>query len=526
MRWFRTATTALLLISLLVTLSSAQIPCRLVSVAFAGWQQLQELASRGLQILNYQNGVLAALASDEQISALRSSGWVVRVLDTQPEPDSYYLAYIPDGVAAEALSGMVYYSYQPGVEIVRASASAAGGLSARGIGLVKLPLAMKIAQAAAAEREIAQGTLGHSPDIQTMVDAVSSTSLVGHVCKLQDDDDQAYCNALGTRYSYATASLIQVADYLKSQLSGYGLSVAEDAFTYNGYPISNVVAELPGTGPNSNHIVILSAHYDSTSRDPFVAAPGADDNGSGTAGVLEAARILSQHTFDRTIRFVLFAGEEQGLIGSARYANLASAHGDVIDGVINLDMIGYESVPPGDHIVEVHAGLDPASNALADAIIANVAEYGIQLEVQKITSGATNRSDHASFWNVGYPAVLGIEDFDDFNPYYHSTSDTLSNMQTPMMVEYTRVCVATVAELAGEWSAEGPTLTATATQTHTPTAEVTQTATPTPSTTPTLVEYTPRLFLPLVNRHGVFWGTASMSRQVDLASVRDAETRR
>ena len=119
-----------------------------------------------------------------------------------------------------------------------------------------------------------------------------------------------------------------------------------------------------------------------------------------------------------------------------------------LTGVINLDMIGYESVPPNDHIVEVHAGVNPALDCSGDVLVRNIAEYGLQLIPQTITSGATTRSDHASFWNQGYPAILGIEDFQDFNPYYHSPNDTLANMETPLMVEYTKACVATLAELA------------------------------------------------------------------------------
>ena len=501
MRWFRTAIIALLLVALLVTLASAQMPRRLVSVEFSTWEQLQQLASRGLHILNYQGGVLAALATEEQIATMRFEGWVVRVLDLQPDPDDYYLFYLPGEASQESLGNVSHYAYQTGIEIVRASEAEVAELSAHGIGLVKLPRAMKIPQTAPSRAPVVQGAPGYSPSVQDMVDGVSSALLVGHVCKLQDDDGQETCNTQGSRYSYNTAGLTEAAEYIRGELSACGLTVSYDPFDYNNYPMNNVVAELPGKGPNSNHIVILCAHYDSTSRDPFVAAPGADDNASGTAAVLEAARILSQTEFDRTVRFVLFAGEEQGLIGSAHYANQISACGDLVDAVINLDMIGYESVPPDDHIVEVHAGLDPASNALADAIIANVAEYGAQLEVQKITSGATNRSDHASFWNVGYPAVLGIEDFNDFNPYYHSTSDTLSNMRIPMMVEYTRVCVATLAELAGEWSATEPTPTATATLLPTPTVTATHTPTATATATPTEVAQTTTWFLPLINRY-------------------------
>jgi Zn-dependent M28 family amino/carboxypeptidase len=165
--------------------------------------------------------------------------------------------------------------------------------------------------------------------------------------------------------------------------------------------------------------------------------------------VLEAARILSQQRFSRTLRFVHFAGEEQWLRGSAEYARQARERGDLIDGVINLDMIAYESAPPCDHIVEIHAGEMPASVAVADALVSAIAAYGLQLEPQLITATATWRSDHGSFWQQGYAAVLGIEDFDDLNPHYHTTGDTLSNMDSHLMVEFSKGAVAAMAHLGG-----------------------------------------------------------------------------
>ena len=327
-----------------------------------------------------------------------------------------------------------------------------------------------------------QASPAYSPGIQAMVDAVSPTLLVHHVCKLQDDDALAYCNALGTRYSRATAKLGEAAQYLYDQYTALGLSVTYDAFIGWSRPMTNVVAELPGVGPGSEYVYIICAHYDSVSQNPYEVAPGADDNASGSAAVLEAARILSGHQFAGTLRFVHFAGEELGLLGSAHYAEQAFARRDVIKGVVNLDMIAYESVPPNDHIVEIHSGADdPASVALADALIQNVDEYGLLLTPQKITVGATRLSDHASFWNYGYPAILGIEDFDDLNPYYHSKDDTLANMRTDMMVEFTKASIATLAELASlPAAAETPTPSASPTGTPlpTPTAKLSRTATP------------------------------------------------
>ena len=331
-----------------------------------------------------------------------------------------------------------------------------------------------------------------NPDIQAMVDAVSPDSLVNYVCKLQDDDALAYCNELGSRYSYNTLELDQAASYLYGQLSAAGLSVGYDVFVSNGTTMKNVAAELPGAGLQSGGIYIICAHYDSTSSDPYNAAPGADDNASGSAAVLEAARILSQHRFAHTLRFVLFAGEEQGLRGSAHYAAAAHDRGDSIEGVINLDMIGYESVPPNDHRVELHAGTDPASIALADAMMAAISVYGVQLAPEKITSGATTRSDHASFWSQGYPAVLGIEDQQDSSPYYHKNMDTLAHMRTSLMVQFTKAGVATLAEIASPLSMSTPTDTSTPTFTPTQTATATATSTATRSATPTFTR-TPTL---------------------------------
>jgi len=474
MRIAWTLMTVLLLTVLLVMSINASIERRLVTVSYEGWDQLQQLASWGLQIINYQGEILAALSYDAQIMQLRQMGFEVRVLDPAPDPNRYYLAYpFPGGDHAALAEAEAAYPYGEDAFIIKAAPDQAEILAMRGVDVVKLPHSVIFPRRLPMLSTL-QASLAYSPAVQAMVDAVSPTLLIHHVCKLQDDDDLDYCNELGTRYSYATAKLDEAAQYLYNEYASLGLSVAYDPFVYNSKPMTNVVAELPGVGPDSDRIYILCAHYDSISNNPYSVAPGADDNASGSAAVLEAARILSQYQFPHTLRFIHFAGEEQGLRGSAHYAQQAFQRGDRIEGVINLDMIAYETVPPNDHIVEIHAGTAPASIALADALIDNIAEYGLDLVAQKIITGATSRSDHSSFWNRGYPAILGIEDFGDFNPYYHSQDDTLAHMQTQMMVEYTKAGVSTLAELAS--------------QSHTPPP------TPTPTCTPV------RMYLPTVRK--------------------------
>ncbi len=403
-----------------------------------------------MRIINYQGDVFAALCSDEQIRQLRRFGFQVQVLDAKPATDvaPYYLAYpapgdeFPTWPQVEAL-----YPYARDVYIVKAPPAQVEDLARQGIQIVKLPPSIVVSRMLPDTYRPA-GKLGYRRSIQAMVDAVSPTLLIQHICKLQDDDSADYCNEQGTRYSYASAKLNEAAQYIYRQYKALGMQVTYEPFIHNSTVMTNVVAELPGIGPASDHIYILCAHYDSTSNDPYHIAPGADDNASGSAAVLEVARVLRRYSFSHTLRFIHFAGDEQGLLGSAHYAAQAAQRGDVIVGVINLDMIAYESVPPNDHIVEIHAGPNPASIALADALISQITKYGLLLRPEKIKNGATGRSDHVSFWNQGYPAILCIEDLQDFNPYYHSTKDTLSRLQPQMMVEFAKACVATLAELA------------------------------------------------------------------------------
>jgi len=223
------------------------------------------------------------------------------------------------------------------------------------------------------------------------------------------------------------------------------MNAFQQTFPMSSYDCENVVGEQQGTTYPDQYWIVCG-HLDCTSTNPYVDAPGADDNASGSAAVLEAARILSQYEFKYSIRFLCFGGEEQGLWGSAYYASQASAAGDDILGVVNLDMILYG--PPPDDVLWVSynaqsTGLGLAMEAISDtyvpALVTNV-EYN---------PGMT-ASDHASFWSNGYAAVLGIEQEVYSNPFYHQTSDMLSNylLFFPFGTNCTRSAIATIAYLA------------------------------------------------------------------------------
>ncbi len=208
----------------------------------------------------------------------------------------------------------------------------------------------------------------------------------------------------------------------------------------------NVIGTLPGT-TEPNQQVIICGHYDNTSEMPSSRAPGSDDNGSGSIAVIEAARVLTAMDYHKTIKFCFWTGEEQGLLGSAAYAADAAARGDDIVGVFNFDMIAWDG--NGDNSVELHCGTMPSSLDLGNLFNEVVTDYGITLTPDILTWNSTDRSDHASFWDNNYPAMLGIEDFSsDFNPYYHTTSDNMQHIDSTLFYNFARAGAGAVATLA------------------------------------------------------------------------------
>lgn len=228
----------------------------------------------------------------------------------------------------------------------------------------------------------------------------------------------------------------------------YGLDTSIQSGTYSGRAYNNVVGVHYGT-TRPDDIYIIGAHYDSVSN------PGADDNASGVAGVLEAARVLSQYQSDATIVFIAFDREEDGLIGSYGYAGLHA--GDNIRGMLSLDMIAYNPAGATHNYARVYN--NAASGPLADQLQSTVETYG-GLTVAR--PGHIGASDHYPFQLRGFQAVLLIEYSVFQNPHYHKATDSVD---TPGYMDYvfgtkmTRGAVALLADEAGTYAPE-PTTTA------------------------------------------------------------------
>jgi len=219
-----------------------------------------------------------------------------------------------------------------------------------------------------------------------------------------------------------------------------------DGIDFNEY---NVVGERRGAEA-ADEIVIIGGHFDSISWDQLPSlCPGADDNASGTACAMAAARAFNNLTFKRTIRYVAFGAEERGLVGSKAYANYCAGEGEKIIAYLNADMVCYD---------EEEGGRDDYSIAdyncgwLYDYLKAVGSLYGNRLIYDSI--GRSGGSDHSSFWDAGYTAIgaiegeVGIGGVTDY-PWYHSTQDTLDKLHPDLGVRLVHDYTATFAHLAG-----------------------------------------------------------------------------
>ncbi|MEZ4386570.1 MAG: M20/M25/M40 family metallo-hydrolase [Candidatus Krumholzibacteriia bacterium] len=271
------------------------------------------------------------------------------------------------------------------------------------------------------------------PAVAEMVDTVDEAWLQTQVLTLED---------FGTRHSSRPEGA-QAAAWLRDQFLAYGyLDVTFQDFDGNN---DNVVCIKPGAVQPDRYVVI-GGHFDSTSGNTAVA-PGADDNATGTVGVLAAARAMAGHEFEYSVVFLCFSGEEQGLLGSQAWASQAADQGLDIVGAIIMDMLAYRAAGDAADIDIVSNG---TSQPLRDLVDAAAADYvpGQVVVTGSLPFGAS--SDHASFWNNGYRAVLFFEDSGSYSPYIHTSSDVvgLSANDFAFMNRNVRTAVASVATLA------------------------------------------------------------------------------
>ncbi|MEW6746620.1 MAG: M20/M25/M40 family metallo-hydrolase [Planctomycetota bacterium] len=272
--------------------------------------------------------------------------------------------------------------------------------------------------------------------VQGMIDQIDKNSI--------EDTIDHLSNVYYTRVAFKPEAF-QARDWMVATFQSFGLSVTTHDYNSDS---DNVIAELPGLS-EPDKIVIVGAHYDSVNwySYPDGRAPGADDNASGTAAVLELARILSNYSFKYTLRFVPFCSEEMGIVGSRAYAALLRSQGADVVAMLNTDMNAYRA--SGD-TRSIDFVTDYSASWLIDfgKEVINIYLPGVPTNSGPLGGGT---SDHQSFTEQGYSAVFYFEDIYQYSPYIHTSSDTLGTSANDLTrSEYiTKAICGALAHLAG-----------------------------------------------------------------------------
>jgi aminopeptidase YwaD len=256
------------------------------------------------------------------------------------------------------------------------------------------------------------------------------------------------------------AALRETASYLSQQFTRAGLVADTHRFVAWGKPYDNVIGTKPAAHRTSAAPLILAAHYDTVE-----GSPGADDNASSLAVLLEVARRLAPTALARPVQFIAFCLEEEDLLGSRAYVKHLATTGQSVHGAIVLECVGYASdhkdsqkTPPG-----IPVAVPSVGNFLA--LIGNQASAQLTTTLTHIMAPMipivplivpgngeqlpdTRRSDHTAFWEQGIPAVMATDTANFRNPHYHRSTDTIDTLNLHFLDAVADAVTAAVLALA------------------------------------------------------------------------------
>jgi Zn-dependent M28 family amino/carboxypeptidase len=267
---------------------------------------------------------------------------------------------------------------------------------------------------------------------------------------------------IGERHVENPGSLEKAADYVEREFISAGLEPSRHVLADSAY--YNVITEIRGKA-DPDHIIIVGAHYDTV-----WLSPGADDNASGIAALLELSRLLNGHDFKKTIRFVAFTNEEQPFsetenMGSMVYARELRNKDERIIAMFSLEMLGYYSDAGGSQKYPPPLNWFYPDQASFIAFIANIASGVLLLRslhafrahsdfpAQGLVMAESlvpdiRRSDHASFWDLGYPAVMVTDTANYRNIHYHTVGDVIRTLDIGKMTDLVQGLAMMLADLA------------------------------------------------------------------------------
>lgn len=327
----------------------------------------------------------------------------------------------------------------------------------RPIRLIPLCLAAALAQ---------QPPKSINPTVRKIVDAVAEDRIAGILKKLETfgtrntmSDQASPDHGVGAARQWIFDQFKSYSPRLQVRFDSY--KVKKQGRIMRDVEVANVVAVLPGA-TNPDRQFMIGGHYDSlnmTGPDAFnhqadLTAPGVDDDGSGVAATMELARVMSQYEFEKTIVFIAFVGEEQGLIGATLYAQKARRENQIIDGLLNNDLIGTTVAGNGrtnNAAVNVFSPepMDSASRQLARYIKEIGERYvpGMNVDLIFRADRFGRGGDHTPFNREGYAAVRFTTANENF-AHQHTAEDTFANVSVAYCTRVTKINAAALASLA------------------------------------------------------------------------------
>jgi Zn-dependent M28 family amino/carboxypeptidase len=269
----------------------------------------------------------------------------------------------------------------------------------------------------------------------------------------------------GNRSTFYPKRFAESAAWLRDQLAAAGFAEIEEVFVERGSPVPNMIVTVPGTS-RAPEIVVVGAHLDA-----FQGTPGADDNASGVAGTLVLARRFLREPQARTLRFAFFVNEEPPAfwtadMGSWVYAKACRARGDNIIAMISLESIGYYSDKPGSQRYPAPLNLLYSDRGDFIAFVSNWSSRALNKRAIRVFRDSVSFpseggsppgflpgvgwSDHWSFWQEGYRAIMITDTAAFRNPNYHTPQDKWDTLDYDRMSRVVEGVEAVVRDLAGE----------------------------------------------------------------------------
>lgn len=404
---------------------------------------LSALTASGIPVVAETNGALFVEGSQDHKRWLDDHGYRASVVDREPHRWDYLQVGLrPDSdLRAVRAAGLVLLEEENWVLLRVPRDATPDGLQSARVFVARLSHDAIPAPPPAAPRGLGAPEAA-LPLVQKIVNAVSPTQIDAYWADLTSNPPS------GTRYSTAQGCR-DASTYVHDRLAAMGLAVEYQSWNAGHAP--NTIGTLTGAIRPDVHYIVEGHLDDLPSSGP---APGADDNASGSVNVLESARVMNCYPFKNTVKFMTVTGEEFGLYGSEAYADAARARGDNIQGVINMDMIGWagDGSPSPENL---DLDYNTASQSLAEAFAQAATDYATGLVVDPINCPSLSASDHYPFWQNGYKAVCGITDNEGYcghggnYPYYHTSNDTIANCGNKSFFHaVVKTSVATLAQLA------------------------------------------------------------------------------